>query len=260
MTATAERPATRPAKKSKGGASAPAFVPRAPQVNLLPPEVRAARSLSVVKRWLLIGLVVVLAVIALGYGGAVLARSAADSDLAAAEDQRTALRTEESKYAEVPQVLGAIKDTTEARSAGMATEISWKAYVDAVSSVLPAGMSIDDFTLNGPSPVVAGAVSTDPLQGVSVGSIALELRSSAAPVTADLLDALDELPGIDSPWVSSVATAEEEGTTYYAVSLTAQLNDAALLRRFSAESAAAGATDTATDPATDAAATAEGDE
>lgn len=258
MTATAERPATRPAKKSKGGASAPAFVPRAPQVNLLPPEVRAARSLSVVKRWLAIGLVVVLAVIALGYGGAVLARSAADSALAAAEDQRTALRTEESQYAEVPQVLGAITSTNDARSAGMATEIAWKPYVDAVSAVLPPGMSIDDFTLTGPSPVVAGALPTDPLQGASIGSIALELRSSAAPVTADLLDALDALPGIDSPWVSSVATAEEDGATYYAVSLTAQLNEAALLQRFATD--AGTATETATDPAADAGATAEGDE
>jgi hypothetical protein len=258
MTATTERPATRPAKKSKGGASASAFVPRAPQVNLLPPEVRAARSLSAIKRWLAIGLVVVLAVIALGYGGALLVRSSADTALASAEDEQMALRTEEAKYAEVPQVLGAIKSTTDARSAGMATEIAWKPYVDAVSSVLPAGMSIDDFTLTGPSPTVAGALPVDPLQGASIGSIALQLRSSAAPVTADLLDALDAVPGIDSPWVSSVAAAEEDGTTYYAVSLTAQLNEASLLQRFSAEAGAA--TETTTDPASDAAAAAEGDE
>jgi hypothetical protein len=262
MTATAERPATRPAKKSKGGASAPAFVPRAPQVNLLPPEVRAARSLSAIKRWLAIGLVVVLAVVALGYGGAVLVRSSADTALASAEDDQMALRAEEGKYAEVPRVLKAITATTDAREVGMATEISWRAYLDAIAAVLPAGMSVDDFTLTGPSPIAAAAVSADPLQGLSIGTLSLQLRSSTAPVTSDLLDALDALPGIDSPWVSSVATAEENGSVYYSVALSAVFNDAALAGRFSAD--AADATETAAttedDAATDAAAPTEGDE
>lgn len=238
MTATAERPAKSPAKKSKSPGQAAAFQPAAPQVNLLPPEVRAARSLSVVKRWLAIGLVVVLAVVALGYGAAVLARSAAETELAAAEDTQMALRSEEAKYAEVPRVLNAIKATTDAREAGMATEIAWRSYLDAVSAVLPAGMSIDDFTFTGPSPTTAGTASADPLQGLSIGTLSLQLRSTTAPVTSDLLDALDALPGIDSPWVASVATAEEEGTTYYAVSLSAVFNDAALAGRFSADALA----------------------
>ncbi|MFF1529286.1 fimbrial assembly protein [Cellulomonas sp. NPDC058312] len=238
MTATAERPATRPAKKPKGGAPA-AFVAGLPQVNLLPPEVRAARSLSVVKRWLGISLVAVLVLVALGYGGAVLARSAADAELSAAEDTQIALRAEEATYAEVPRVLGAITQTTLARDLGMAPEVSWKSYLDAISAVLPVGMSIDDFALTGPSPVALPVTGTDPLQGASIGNVALQVRSTTPPVAADLIDALDALPGLDSTWVSSVATAEEEGTTYYAVSLTAQLNDAALLQRFAAEQPAA---------------------
>lgn len=266
MTATAERASTRPAKKSKPGAAGQAFAPGLPQVNLLPPEVRAARSLTVVKRWLAIALLVVLAVIVLGYGGAVLSRSAADSALASAEDQQMVLRNEEQKYAEVPRVLGAITSTTRAVEAGMATEISWKAYLDAVSAVLPAGMSIDDFTLTGPSPLAAGPASGDPLQGTSIGTLSLQLRSTTAPVTSDLLDALDALPGIDSPWVSSQATAEEEGSVYYAVAVSAVFNDAALAGRFSADAAgdAAAATEdgaaTEDEAATDASASTEGDE
>jgi hypothetical protein len=200
--------------------------------------------------------VVVLLVVALGYGGAVLARSAADAELAAAEDTQMALRAEEATYAEVPRVLNAIKATTDAREAGMATEIGWRSYLDAVSAVLPAGMSIDDFTYTGPSPIAAGSASADPLQGLSIGTLSLQLRSTNAPVTSDLLDALDELPGIDSPWVGSVATAEEEGTTYYAVSLNALFNDAALANRFTADAAGAASDETATEDTT----TAEGGE
>jgi hypothetical protein len=256
MTATADRPATRPAKKSKGGSAAPAFTPRPPQVNLLPPEVRAARSLSAIKRWLAIGLVVVLAVIALGYGGAVLVRSSAETALTSAEDDQMALRTEESKYAEVPRVLKAITATTDARELGMATEVSWRAYLDAIAAILPAGMSIDDFTLTGPSPIAAAPTAADPLQGLSIGTMSLQLRSTTAPVTSDLLDALDALPGIDSPWVSSVATAEENGTVYYSVALSAVFNDAALAGRFAP--ALPEATEGAA--ATDAATSTEGDE
>lgn len=232
MTATAERPAARQAKKKS--APAPTFVPTAPQVNLLPPEVRAARSLSVVKRWLGISLVAVLAVVVLGFAGAVLARSNADAELASAEGTQADLRTEEAQYAEVPRVLGAIQLTTEARTAGMATEISWKRYMDAISSVLPVGMSIDDFTFTGPSPLAPSVVSTDPLQGASIGTVSMNLRSSTAPVTSDLLDSLARLPGIAGPWVSSVSASEDEGTVYYAVTVSAQLTEDALAERFAA--------------------------
>lgn len=205
---------------------------RLPQVNLLPPEVRAARSLSTVKRWLGLVLVLVLVLVALGYVAAVVDRSQAEDELTAADDERVALLAEQAKYAEVPRVLTAISQTEAALTSGLATEIGWKAYVDAITAVLPAGMSVDEFALNGPSPMTAAVASADPLQGQSIGDVSLQLRSTTAPSTADLLDALDALPGLESPWVSSVAVAEDDGSVYYAVSVSVQVNEFALAGRF----------------------------
>ena len=66
MTATTTRQSTsRPVPASMGA-------PALPQVNLLPPEVKAARTLVHVKQWLGLSLVMVVIIAALGYGGALL--------------------------------------------------------------------------------------------------------------------------------------------------------------------------------------------
>lgn len=230
MTATAERPV---AKKGRKEAPAAAHAPIGlPQVNLLPPEVRAARSLSVVKRWLAISLLILLVVIGLGYAASLMARSSADAELADADAATLALRAEEREYAEVPRVLGALTTTEQAVQSGMALEVTWKPFVDAVTAVLPAGVSVDQFTLTGPSPFVDSAAPTDPLQAAGIGSLSFELRSATPVSTADVLEAIGSVPGLDSPWASSVAVTEEEGTVYYKVSASAQLTDLALAQRF----------------------------
>lgn len=230
MTATAERPVAKKGRKD-GPAAAPMPI-GLPQVNLLPPEVRAARSLSVVKRWLGISLLILLVVIGLGYAAAVMSRSSADAELADADATTLSLRAEEREYAEVPRVLGALTTTEQAVQSGMALEVTWKPFVDAVATVLPAGVSIDQFTLNGPSPFVDSSAPSDPLQTAGIGSMSFELRSSTPLSTADVLDAIGAVPGLDSPWVSSVAVTEEEGTIYYKVSASAQLTEVALAQRF----------------------------
>lgn len=205
-----------------------------PQVNLLPPEVRKARALVAAKRWMVLALGAVVLLLVAGYGWAVLMRGAAQGRLDDAAARTVTLQTEEAKYAEVPQVLGALSQAEQARQAGMASEILWKPYLDAITTVLPTGVSIDSFTLTGPSPVDAATVAADPLAVAGIGSVTFEARSLTVPNTADWVDALAAVPGFASPWVSSTATAEEEGTTYYTVSMTVQLTDATLAGRFAA--------------------------
>jgi Tfp pilus assembly protein PilN len=229
MSTTLERPQ---AGAGKGTAGSPLY--GLPQVNLLPPEVRAARSLGVLKRWLAIALVLVLALIGLGYGAAYLATQSAEDELAEAQAETTRLQSEEAKYAEVPQVLGAIDSTETARLLGMSSEIRWKTYLDAVTAVLPGGVSIDQFTMTGPALDAAAApiTATDPLQQPSIGSISFQGQSRTVPDTAAWVDALASVPGFVDPWVSSVSVTEEDGAVYYSVTSTVQLTDQTLANRF----------------------------
>jgi len=203
-----------------------------PQVNLLPPEVRAARSLAVVKRWLVVAVLVTLTVVALVYVFALLVRGSAEDRLAAAESQTVTLRAEERTYAEVPQVRGAIDEVTRARLAGTATEIIWRPYLDAVTAALPDSVRIVSFSATGPSPTLGAQQALSPLDAPSIASLSIEGQSLTLPDTSAMLDALENVPGLQDPWVSAIAATEINGVTFHTFSLTVQLADSTLAERF----------------------------
>jgi Tfp pilus assembly protein PilN len=203
-----------------------------PQVNLLPPEVRAARGLVNVKRWLALSLVLVVIVAALAYGFTILLKHNAAAELADAQTETVRLQQEEAKYAEVPQVLGDLARTEQARVQGMSTDILWKQYLDAITAVLPAGVSIDTFTVTQASPWLAAPIGTDALLDPGVGSILFTVRASTLPDSAAWLDGLEKIPGFKDATFSAAALNQTDGAPFYAVTSTVQVVDAALSHRF----------------------------
>ncbi len=184
----------RPAKKAGKGKSVITAV-GLPQVNLLPPEVRAARGLVHVKRWLGVSLIVVLILSVLMYGFAVLANSSADADLADAQTQAATLATEQAKYAEVPLVLSELKRTDDAREQGMSTEILWKPYIDAIAAVLPPGVGIESMTVTQATPWLDAQPSTEALLDPGVGTIVFSVHTATLPDSSAWLDAVNSHPG-----------------------------------------------------------------
>lgn len=208
--------------------------PTLPQVNLLPPEVRAARSLSTVKRWLAIGLGAVVILVALAYGMTVLDQMDAVSSQADAEERAATLAAQEEQYAEVVDVQSAIGLVTQARLAATGQEVLWKAYLDAVTAVLPSDVSVGSFALAGPDPMALTATSVPVLGTAGIGSLAFEGRTAQLPDTAAWIDALNSVPGFSDAWASTVSLAQDDasGGSYYSVSMTVRLTDVALAHRF----------------------------
>lgn len=204
-----------------------------PQVNLLPPEVRAARGLSVIKRWLGVSLVATFALCAVAYAGSMVSASMAAKDLTAEQKVTSDLQLEEQKYADVPRVLNALTSVKLAREAGMATEVQWKGYLDAITAVLPEGVSIESFSVS-PASTVSAADSTNPLKGATSGEIQFTGRTATVPDLAAWIDSLNSIPGFASAWASSATIATTDSTVYYEVAGSVQYTDAAFARRFSA--------------------------
>lgn len=225
MTALAERSRTK---------TGPATIVGLPQVNLLPPEIRAARGLRVVKRWLALALVLVVVACAGAWAVSWLDERSAASDLAVAQDETARLQSEQERYAEVPRVLGALSTTRLARTLGMATDILWAPYYQAIAAVLPADVSFENIAVTLGTPITTAAAPTSPLQALSIGQIQFTARALALPQTADWIDALNGIPGLGDAWVSSAAVQQnaEDGTVYYTVSATVQVNLTALSGRF----------------------------
>lgn len=242
----------RPLKSSKDKKAAPSIITGLPQVNLLPPEVRAARGLQSIKRWLVIALLLVVVLCALAWMYAQSVASSAESDLQAAQQETARLTVEQTKYAEVPLVQRQLAESERAVQIGMSTEVLWTDYLNAIAAVLPEDVSIDTIGVSGATPMTAPVAPADPLQAPSLGQVAFGARSVAVPDTAELIDALNSIPGFSDAFVTSVRTESDEVSgVFYAIQATVQYDTTALSERFEpkddAEADDAGADDAAED-------------
>lgn len=211
--------------------------PPFPQVNLLPPEIRASRSLSAIKRVLALALVGVLVLLGATYAVIALQLAAAEDELADAQAETARLLAAQQEYAEVPQVLGQLDDATTARRLGMSTEILWREPLDKLVGTLPPGVFLTSVRVTGQTPVQAAPFSTNPLLGQSVATIEFTGRSLTLPDTSAWIEALETIPSWQDAFVTSVAVTEGttgsmSGVTYYENTGTVQVTADAWALRF----------------------------
>lgn len=230
MTATEVKAPERRTRKRVGS-----VVSGVPQVNLLPPEVVAARGLRVLKRWLGLLIVIVIAACAVGVGVSLMAERAAEDELAQAQAETAQLQAERQKYIEVPLVLGEIDRVSAARTFGMSTEVELARYLAAISATAPDGVAIDTLQVAVNPPTTEPGVATDPLAGPTVGQLVFEAQSLTVPDTANWVDALNAIPGLADAWFTAADITEVNGTVYYTVSATVQVTSDAYAQRFEKE-------------------------
>lgn len=234
---------TRGQKQSAVRATVPG-TPLLPQVNLLPPEIRAGRALSSVKSWLAVGLLATLLVA----GGLVLMselglRDAEDA-LTRTQDENAALVAQQTQYAEVPALLGKLDDLTQARTSGMAGDVLWRPYVTAIAATAPAGVSVTELKVA--PPVASLTATTGGVADLVVATISFQSRSLTLPDTAQWLDALAEVTGLSNPMFSSAQIkGTESGVVYYEVTGTVDVTfDGLSMRYFPVDETAETADDT----------------
>lgn len=206
-----------------------------PQVDLLPPEVRAQRRLKRTQRGLLLMVAGIVLLSLLGYAATLYSAVTAQTELDGVKQETAQLMAKQSKYAEVPQVLGGIAGIENARRAGTATEILWKPYIDAIRAVTPAGVSMDDLTVTTATPMLLAPIPIDPLAAASLGQISFNAKALTVPDTSDWLTALNSVPGLADAWFSTETRSDSNGVSYYQITVTVQVNDQALANRFAPE-------------------------
>lgn len=232
MTATLERSSQPAGGSRKGRQQASIGAPARPQVNLLPPEVHAARTVGRVKRWLLFVIVLAILVAAGVVFLGILAQRAADDELAVQQRTTETLLEEQRQYAEVPVVLSQLEDIRSARELGMSTEVLWRDYLAAIAATAPEGISIETFSGVVPGPTEAPPSVLNPLDVAGVGTITFAANSSTVPDTAAWIDALSTIPGLKDPWFTSAVFTDGEQGSYYSVNGTVQVDTTALAERF----------------------------
>lgn len=206
--------------------------PALPQVNLLPPEVTAARGLARIKRWLLF---VVLAAILAAVGIVALAMIAeqdAQAELDRAEERAAELMAEQEQYAEVPLVLSAVDLAEQARRNGMSTEVLWLPYLRAIAATLPDGVRLETFQMLGATPMVLPTEPQGALAAPSVATITFTAQSETVPDTEQWLIDLATVPGFADAWFTTKTITERDDVEFYDVVATVQVNEQAYALRF----------------------------
>jgi len=220
-----------------------------PQVNLLPPEVRAARAFGSVRR-LLIFAMLASAFVAVGVAVfATLQVSAAQKALEDEQNRTQLLLAQQAQFSEVPKVLKALREATEAREFGMRTDVLWADYLRAIATVMPDDVSIDRLTVETEAPLQSLAPTQNPLVDNGVARITFSTRSATIPDTSAWLDALESLPGFRDAFFTKHPLTERDGSIHYEVESTIELDAAVYSGRFSqdASSDPADSTDTEKD-------------
>lgn len=210
--------------------------PRVPQVNLLPPEIRAARSLGRVKRLLALLLVVAVVVAGLGYVFALNEASRAQAELSREQDETRRLIAAQAEYAEVPQVLGALEAVTRAREIGSSTEVMWRSSLVSLVETLPDDVSFESITMTSATPMLAPTPPTSPLVAPTPITILFSGRSPVLPDTAEWIEALESIENFQDAYVTSASITEEDDdgvmTPYYEVQGSVQVTEEAFALRF----------------------------
>ena len=204
-----------------------------PQVDLLPPEVRAGRKLRRTKLLLVLAVLVVVLLAMLGWVYAKFTLADANQQVADAQTETARLTQEQAKYSEVPQIQAQLKRAHDAIASATATEVLWKQYLEAIRAVTPEAVSYDSMQVtvsNDPNPQVSG----DPLQAPSIGQIVFTARAATIPDLAAWMDAVSAIPGLSDPWFQQAQITDKDGHVYYQVTGSVQINDVALAHRFDA--------------------------
>lgn len=203
-----------------------------PQVNLLPPEVHSRRALGRTKVRLALGLGIFVIVLALGWAYAAWTAATAADELAFQQSESARLTAEQAQYSEVPRVKNAITRAQEAREFGTSTEVLYSDLLTEIKSVRPETWSYMSITTQMPTPVEPAAAPVNPLLGAGVGTLAITGRAVTVPDVSAWQEAIETIPGITDSFATTAKITDEDGSVFYAVSATVQVDESRFAHRF----------------------------
>ncbi len=211
------------------------LAPKAPQVNLIPPEVASRRAAGRARGLIFVGLFLFLVLLGALFYWANAQKAGAEKDLGAVQAEGSRLQAEIDKFAEVPRVQAELLNTTNARLYAGSTEVRWKPVFDAFQEVIPYWVDINSLNVN----VTSATTMVQPPLGLfshpGVGVLSFTASSLTYPDVAALEAALDSLPFLMDTTIPAVQIVDNDGTIGYSFSGSATITANALDSRFTDE-------------------------
>lgn len=205
-----------------------------PSVNLLPPEIAEAARQKRVQVAMGVAVVAAIGVVGGLYLQAHQAVNAANSQLAAAQQQQTRLQAEVASYREVTQIDAQVSAREALLTEAMGQEIQWSTYLNDLSLKIPANVWLTNFSATEGSGSAAASSTPSPIAGAAatVGSISFNGTAMSHDDVATWLESLATEHGFTDPYFTN-STESKIGTRQVVnFSSTVQLTSDALSGRY----------------------------
>jgi Tfp pilus assembly protein PilN len=208
-----------PTPATKPPASGLRFV--AVRADLLPDEIISARQADVVRRKVLIGLALVVALLVAWFGASWWQTSGARSDLTDQQRQAVASRNQQNEFGPlVAAQNGAQSIRTELQKL-MAGDLPWKTMLTALRAQAPAGVTLTNVSATmtaGAAVAGNGGASTEQAATLNqsgkqeVGNLTLTGTGPDKNSVAAYADRLSRMKGLTAPLITSVVVADRTVT------------------------------------------------
>ncbi|MFJ8896148.1 hypothetical protein ACIRCZ_16315 [Leifsonia sp. NPDC102414] len=201
-----------------------------PQVDLLPPEIRAERKAKSLRRALVYAVIGMILLVILACGAASALAAVMQASVVEGQATTASLLGQQNQYGEARQLKQQVATAEAAQSVGASTEIDWQKYVTEIQLRLPAGVALNTITIDSSSPLALYAQPSSPLQGARVATVAFSVLTPTPDISAWLVT-LAQLPGYADAVPGAVTL--DETTGLYQANVTLHLNQDAFDKRFS---------------------------
>lgn len=215
------------------------------RANLLPESILQLKAAQKTKNHALVAVLAGVAVVLVGFAGALVSTAAAQGDLDTVQATNADLSATQRSYSNVSAVLNDIDGIQSQLERIFANDITAGAFVTTLRNAIPEGVtlsSINTVLADGNTTAsdttnlgASGAVLDD--SGLPViGSIDFTGSAADAAGIAVLIDNLGELQGVTVPYIVSIRNKDTGGVEFTA---QASITDALTSDRFSTEDGAA---------------------
>ncbi|MFD1721174.1 hypothetical protein [Amnibacterium endophyticum] len=202
-----------------------------PRVSLLPPEIRDAARVTVVRRVLIGSVAASVGAVLAGVLLAGAVAGASNDRLTAANDRTQGLAAQIAKFSDVARLDQQIAVGTAAAAVGSSTQIDWRAQYDAITADMPFGYSVESMTADSATVTTPYGQGDSPLERPRVATVVLSVD---APNTAQLPGWLRELRSIPAyadataSWADGSSSSGGSGVN---ITLTVHLDERALVNQ-----------------------------
>lgn len=211
-----------PVGAARGRAATPAF--DSLRVSLLPTELKVAKKNRRLKRWLVVVVLLIAAVVGAGvFAASQIAASSADR-ASTAQNEASLLQAKLLKYGAVNQLEQRTALAKAAARVGSSTQIDWRELLGQVRDVMPDGFSITGVTIDSATPLLDYAQGTTPLDSLRVGTVTV---TASTPSIDALPQWLADLPKVRG-YADAVPSVSSDDTGYTVV-VTMHITDAAYI-------------------------------